>query len=1330
MGIELACMEEPHPEAEKPKPRRIRKILWYLLLAGIFLLLSGAIILYFAFERYGENILRKYLQEKVILASDSIYHADFSELHLNILTGRITVDSFSLIPDTIRYAKLLEQKETSRALYRITFDELLIDKLRFWQIWNERRINFRRMSLKKPTINIVAFPDSVKVKHQRWRVFYEDIYPTVSGLFSDFHIDSVNVSDGILVNSSAGSNRGISGGEYRFSATLRDVAVNPFSYYNKERVFYSREVDLIVHNFDYYLADSLYTLQASEIGFSLTRSLLWGRGISLVPDLKRSIETGNRSSDLYRFELPSFYLKGVDLYQVLTGKIADLDSVSLKALKVEVIHNERRMKINRPKNRVGDLTFSGLWPIISRELNFIRIGQVNLTDGSFRYYGALFDKNPELSIGNVDITLDRFLIDSLAHLDPERLFYAREIELSVENFSLAVRDGIHHVKANSILFSTRRSLIDVDLCMIWPDRKNIPEGAPQRRNLIDLKVSHLTFREIDLRKVFNRRILDFDRLTIAEPDIRYIRMQASRNPDPRFRRAEDFFESENEEVVYNLLKNYLWVVRGNTIAIENGYANFNTGERSADEPLICGNFTLEMYQFLIDSVHGMNNRGYFYSEDFDLTLHSLIMRSAVPGNQFHAETIRVTTTDSLIEARNLRITRQTKPGRQYNGKGGAALKADFTTDQLIVTGLNHKKLFLDKLIKAEQILLVKPEMKINSIRIPMHSLSAAATDSAFRSVFVNAFDVKRCMVKNGSFSYLGEGDRLAASFSTQNIDFSLDNGFLRLPENEPGTGEIRFDSLHLNILPLKAILADSSYMLEATSLSIGSYPLNIKLKGLKISPLKSTGGSGRNDTRISLYIPETRITGFYFDRALFHHLWSVDSIVVASPDLSLDIRPENGRRDRQSRFNPYHPFDLPVFMKSVDIGTILIANGDLAVAAGEGAERKQYAVKGFRLLADQYHRDTSDAEKPSAMLFNAGNITVTIPGFAKPLRDSLYTLSFTSFGFSTKSGTGWIEGAAMKPNFSRELMAGRIGHRATLLDIGIPKIHLPLIPLATIIEKQQLILPRVEIQDFSLNAYQDNRVPVMEGIVIPMPHEALRKINIPLNIDTLVVRNGYIRYEEQTGEEPGSLFFDRFETTITGLKFPIREQSSGNSSADAINVKGTARLMGQGMMGFDMVLWPVHPRDSFQLTARINTMNLQSINPMLTRMIPVSIRSGMVDSLSVKSFHANRESSYGVMELGYHNLNLQLLPLRPDLFHRIEREFLSEIANLVLPLANPNRTGNFRHGIIHYQRDSSRGFFNYIWKSALSGIKSTAGSETETQKQLRKRKSGNKSLSH
>jgi hypothetical protein len=719
----------------------------------------------------------------------------------------------------------------------------------------------------------------------------------------------------------------------------------------------------------------------------------------------------------------------------------------------------------------------------------------------------------------------------------------------------------------------------------------------------------------------------------------------------------------------------------------------------------------------------MNQRGYFYSEDFDLTLHSLSMRSETPGNQFHAETITVQTIDSLIEIRNLRITRQTKPGRQDNGKGNAALKAEFTVDQLMVTGLNHKKLFLDKLVKAEQIVLVKPEMKINSVRLPANTSLAITADSAFRSVFISAFDVKRCKVQNGSFSYHSEDDRLAASFSTRAIDFSLDNGFLRLPADAPGTGEIRFDSLHLHILPLKAVLADSSYLLEATSLSVGSYPLNIKLKGLKISPLKSKTGFGKNDTRLSLYIPETRMTGFYFDRAIFHHLWSVDSVVIAQPELSLDFPSGKGRPGKKARLNPYHPFDLPVFMKSIDIGTILIADGDLSVTTGESSGQKHFDIKGYRLLANHYHRDTSDAEKPSGMLFNAGNITLTIPGFPVPLRDSLYTLSFTTFGLSTRSGRGWIEGISFKPKFSREIMAEKIGHRATLLDIEIPRILLPSLPLAKIIKTERAILPVVEIQEFSLKAYQDNRVPSAEGISIPMPHEALRKINIPLEIDTVRIRNGFVSYEEQTGEEPGNLFFDRFETTMTGLDFPFSNPSDRQPTGAAICVQGSARLMGQGRMGFDLVLWPEHPRDSFQLTASLHKMNLQSINPMLTRLIPVSIRTGMVDSLNIKSFNANRESSYGLMELGYHNLNLRLLPLHPDLFHRIEREFLSEIANLILPLANPNRTGNFRHGIIHYQRDSARGYFNYIWKSVLSGIKSTAGRETENQKQIRKRKS-------
>ena len=203
------------------------------------------------------------------------------------------------------------------------------------------------------------------------------------------------------------------------------------------------------------------------------------------------------------------------------------------------------------------ITLAGLYTVVAKELRFIAIDSLTLENGSVEFYGNVSDTRPELRIGTVNLELNNFRLDSLAHLDPSRIFYSRAIELDLARISLLLRDGIHRVNAAAISFSTRKSLIDVRDASIFPDRKKNLLQPGNRRNTMLVHLPRLTFTGIDLKKVFNWRILDFDRLIINEPEVRYTRFRPPKNPDPRFKNPEEFFETENEDVVYDLLKKYL-----------------------------------------------------------------------------------------------------------------------------------------------------------------------------------------------------------------------------------------------------------------------------------------------------------------------------------------------------------------------------------------------------------------------------------------------------------------------------------------------------------------------------------------------------------------------------------------------------------------------------------------------------------------------------------------------------------------------------------------------------------------------------------------------------
>ena len=92
------------------------------------------------------------------------------------------------------------------------------------------------------------------------------------------------------------------------------------------------------------------------------------------------------------------------------------------------------------------------------------------------------------------------------------------------------------------------------------------------------------------------------------------------------------------------------------------------------------------------------------------------------------------------------------------------------------------------------------------------------------------------------------------------------------------------------------------------------------------------------------------------------------------------------------------------------------------------------------------------------------------------------------------------------------------------------------------------------------------------------------------------------------------------------------------------------------------------------------------------------------------------------MNFKYNNLAIRLHQTKPGTWNMIEQSLLSELVNLLLADNNPNDDGKMKQGVIYFERDTTKGFFNFVWKSVLSGIKSSVGFNSKTQKEMIKQR--------
>jgi hypothetical protein len=1301
------------------KPRRRRRFIYSLVFILLFLLIV-LVSAFLGFNYYGEQILKEHIRKKIGQSSHGLYSIDFRTLNLNILTGKLQIDSFELIPDTMLYKKLVETGNIRSALYRVSVASVVVDRIRFWHLFSERRVNFRQLLIEVPRFNIAAFPDTVKAKKNKWRVVYEDVYPLVSDVFKDFHIDSVKVKKGIFLSSFRQKTGKTVTGEYEFSATLRDVSVNPFSYFNKQRVFYSKDIELIIYNFDYALADSMYFLRAGELGFSLNRSYLFGKKLSLKPNFQSRELQKSHAGDFFQIDLPAFSIEGVNLFKAMMERKVDISEVNLEDLKVKIFRNHHDGLAVPLKKKKRNVKIDNLYSVIAKELHYIDVGSLKIGDASLDFFAHVPDRKPELSIGQVDLSFTNFRLDQGSGHDPERLFYSRQVELDLGNFALSLRDSIHTFRTGSVYISSQKSLIKVGTSMLTPDTGRNSQVLNGRQNTMFLFLPGLTFTGIDLKRLFNRRALTFDRLTIDAPDVQYTRYHISKNPDPRFQKPGDFFVEENEDFFYRLLKKYLWSIQAGEIAIQQGRFEYASGIGGNAVPVARALFTLTMYDFLVDSARGMNRQGYFYSSDFDLKLMAMSFASADSLKFFMADSIRIKTMDSIIEAHHLQILKRAGQSESENGQGGRhALTIGFSMDKLTLFGLNHRKWFLEKNLKANTVVADHPVLNLKSENPAGNRTREVKVDFNPAGDYIRSFDFRTFIVKKGRFAYNGLNDRRAAEFLLNDIDFSISNAWIRLPREGNDSGVIRFDSVSLSFLPFRAVLADSSYDLTVKKVTVHSYPATINIEGFSIHPM----GQRHDSTSHSLFtadVPGITISGFYFDKAIFNHTWQVDRIEVENPSLMIKGKKNESPGEKQS-FDPVSLIRIPPYMNSLRVDRCMIRNANLTLQNGEGSGENMTSVRDFTLEIDGFHYDSlARSGSGDTPLFFSRNVSLTVPGFSRISSDSMYRMSFKRFGLTTRPPEAWIDSAEIVPIYDRIQFSLKKGYQSDRMVVFLKRIGIGQPDYKHLLRNHEIVARSMTIEGLRLESYRDKRLPFDKFQYKLMPQATVSKIRFPLKFDTVQLKDGFAVYEEQTGETPGMVFFDGVNARITGFN-TIKPEETENGKIAAIDLYGNGKLMGKSTLETSIRLFMNHPRDSFIVRGTIGLLELRDINPMLSRLMPVSVRSGISQGTEIWNIYANDSVARGSVDFRYSNLAINLQSNKTGFWDQAGEVLLTEIVNLLLPSANPGEGEKVRTGIVYFERDPGKGFINFIWKSVQSGIRSSVGFNTKIQREIRKK---------
>jgi hypothetical protein len=243
----------------------------------------------------------------------------------------------------------------------------------------------------------------------------------------------------------------------------------------------------------------------------------------------------------------------------------------------------------------------------------------------------------------------------------------------------------------------------------------------------------------------------------------------------------------------------------------------------------------------------------------------------------------------------------------------------------------------------------------------------------------------------------------------------------------------------------------------------------------------------------------------------------------------------------------------------------------------------------------------------------------------------------------------------------------------------------------------------VHIHQPTISVYRDKRPPREPNVIRPLPVTAIKNLALKLRVDSVLVHNGHVRYEElseKTGKS-GIISISQLNASLATIK------SYDHHHTDSLKLHADAYLIDSIRVNLRLYESYTDTLAAFHMTTRISKANLVHLNKVIEPLASVRIRSGHLDSLTLRAI--GRENlSYGEMHMMYRKLNVQILKGGDEQKKGFVTKLITFVANsFVIKNRNQRQTG-----IIYFERLRDRSIFNYMIKMLLSGAGSSVGAKS------------------
>ncbi|PZX54636.1 hypothetical protein LV84_02789 [Algoriphagus ratkowskyi] len=1200
---------------------------------------------------------------------DGVHSIQAEKVYVSSLDNVINITDFRLNSD---------KSVDSKAYYEVRLSALRVGNVDLNKAFMTSNVLIDEIILNNPQIKVEDNSYSEKDSTATG-----NLNELIKGVLKSFEVQELSVNNGKFTT-------------YSIADTLKnriDIKKLDFKMINfylgddesrkTNQFFYGEEAAMDIENADLYLSDNVHVIYGDRMSVSSFKDEIIIENVHVEP--KEDALAKGLANQIMRISLPKLTLSKANLKRLYNEGVFKIDEMLVQSPKVEIteISQSDKSKASIPVKE-----------LLEGYMNELSIGRMDLRDGEVQFKNEKGLRSDDIGFEKFSLLLEEVFLQPNSTKDVKNQFLAEGMVLSLDKYRLKLRDNLHEFLADRVLIDSKQSLVVINNFTLRPENPDSTQAILDtygRSVILDISIPEFRVEGIDLMSAYLDEKLIIRQILVPSPIANLTRFRKKSS-------GNSTVQVESTDEIEDLLTSYFSSIQIDSISFSNGQVQYENFAGKKNLSLSEDSLSLSLKGFYLEKGQLKSPERTFFSDEIDLILRKYDF--SVAGGNYDVDTdgLRFNSRSKTIEIDNLTLS----PSKSIKSK--IALSLNLPSVSLegvdIESFLFENILNLDKLaVDGSGITLeVKRDFQKEDSKEKFSQGVGTTLPKSIEKVTIGDIEATNSKL---SINYrVGEDD-----FESIQTDFDLEIKGLNLDSTANAQKDIAglFDAINLTLNDFSYTLPDSIHTIKFSNLYVDNSSSETIFSNFEIVPSTITGNPG--SPILSAKIDELGVKNNSISEIQSTGVFDLTQLRLLNPKIMVYL--DTANKVRKPKLKPDSVSAVNGgLIEAILLQDVLIKNGKIVLNNKETGQIPRMAFNNVNLGLQDLNLDLMrKGSDVSPQLLLEKDLSLSLTNYQVYTKDSLNKLKIGKIKYLNNSII--LDSVFFNPTMGRYEFLRKKGFQDNTMDAFVSKIHLEDIDFEEYFRTNILKAHALRVDGLELDVFRDKRIPFKEGIVKQMPQYLMENAPFDLDVDSVIVRNGLVRYEEFAPKAmlPGSIHFEDVDASIA--PFVLRKSSEEFPLKSSV-LFATAQLMGDGDVTIkaDMSFGAPYP---MEVEVELGEFDLTKLNNMISRGTFIGIVDGKVTD-GKWNFKIDDAVAKGKMNFRYENLHIEFLDSLTLERGRGKLGLMTFLANTITKKSNPRKLFNNRvTSRVYFERDKTKFIFGGWWRATFSGLKGAVG---------------------